>query len=227
MGQFGIEAEILPAGVLAGVLVHDHAGRRTQFATDQPYWDTDTVFVGHAVLVLPGLGKLIDPTVEQVPPIRALGVGPVIGRVPPEGRDALHHGGASFAVAREGLLIEYVPVDAEHRGVLVDAPLLVANAEKYPRSGINLATLALAALRTEDVIDRVRQAPFPGIHALLDAVGDAPIEPDQVGDMRIALTDAAGTTVNVRLDELTSRTPTPVRSSLTWCGALAASASPP
>lgn len=213
-GQFGIEAEILPSGVV----VHDGDGQRTQFATDRPHWATDTEFVGHAVLVLPQLGKLIDPTVEQVPPIRALGMGPVIGRIPPEGRDALRHGGASFGVPREELLIEYVPVHAEHHGVLTDAPLMAANAEAHRRSGINLATLALSALRADDVVDRIRQAPFPGIHALLDAVGDAPIEPDDAGDMRITLTDDTGATTHVRLDDLTPPPVTPVRSSRTWWG---------
>lgn len=213
-GQFGIEAEILPTGVV----VHDGDGQRTQFATDRPHWSTDTEFVGHAVLVLPQLGKLIDPTVEQVPPIRALGMGPVIGRIPPEGRDALRHGGASFGIPREELLIEYVPVHAEHLSVLTEAPLMAANAEAHRRSGINLATLALSALRADDVVDRIRQAPFPGIHALLDAVGNAPIEPDGAGDMRIALTDDTGATVNMRLDDLTSPPATPARPPRTWWG---------
>jgi hypothetical protein len=203
--QFGITAEILPTGVI----VHDADEERTQYATDRPRWNSDTEFIGHAVLVLPELGKLVDPTIEQVPPIRALGMGPVIGRIPPEGRDALRQGGSSFGVPREDLIIEYVPVHADHRDVLTDAPLLVTHAEAHRRAGINraginLATLALHALRAEGVIDRVRQAPFPGIHALLDVVGDAPIEPDDVGDVRITLPDGAGGSVKLRLDELRS-----------------------
>src|SRR5262249_33752527 len=99
-------------------------------------------------------------------------------------------------------IIEYVPVHADERNVLADAPMLVAHAEARRRAGINLVTLALHALRANGVIDRVRLAPFSGIHALLDAVGDAPIEPDDTGDVRIALPDGADGTVNLRLDEL-------------------------
>ena len=213
--QFGITAEIMPTGVI----VHDADRERTQYATDRPRWDTDTEFIGHAVLVLPELGRIVDPTIEQVPPVRALGMGPVIGRVPPEGRDALRHGGASFAVPRGELLIEYVPVHADHRSVLTGAPLLVTHAEDHRRAGINLATLALEALRAEGVADRVRQAPFPGLHALLDAVGDSPIEPDGAGDVRIALPDSTGGTTRVRLDDLTGpRSAAPGRQSRRWWG---------
>src|SRR5262249_45479395 len=80
----------------------------------------------------------------------------VIGRIPPEARDALREAGASFGVPRQDLIIEYVPVHADERNVLADAPMLVAHAEARRRAGINLVTLALHALRANGVIDRVR-----------------------------------------------------------------------
>jgi GNAT superfamily N-acetyltransferase len=198
--QYGITAEIVPTGLV----VHDTDGQATQYATDRPRWTTDTEFVGHAVLLLPELDKLVDPTIEQLPPVRELGLGPVIGHLPAEGRHALRHGGGSAGVSREGLLIEYVPVHPDHRDVVTDAPTMLTNAARHRQAGINLAALTLDLLRAEGVVERVRQAPFPVLHALLDAVGDAPIEPDGAGDVRITLPDGAGGTVGLRLDELPS-----------------------
>lgn len=196
--QLGIPAELLPAGVM----IHEESGRRTEYATDEPHWVNGTIFVGHTVLVLPEHGKLVDPTVEQVPAIRKLGMGPIIGRIPPEGRQALREGGVSFVVPREKLLIEYAPARSGHRDVLVDAPLLVEHADRYRRAGINLATMVLEMFRSPQVLPRIRQAPFPVIHALLDAIGDVPLEPDDDGNMRVLLPDGAGGTRPVYLDEL-------------------------
>lgn len=212
--QFGITADLVPVGVI----VHETSGARTQYATDEPFWQDDTTFIGHTVLVLPELDKLVDPTVEQVPVIRALAMGPVIGRIPPDGRTALRQGGSSFGVPREGLLIEYRPVPAGNRQVLTDAPLLVTNAERYRRSGINLATLALDMFRTPGINERLRRAPLPRLHALLDAVGDAPLEPDDAGDMRACLPDGTGGIIQLRLDEIAlpgAALPAPTR---TWWG---------
>lgn len=95
---------------------------------------------------------------------------------------------------------------------------MIHHAEAHRRAGINLARLALHALRAPGIVERVRQAPFPGIHTLLDAVGDAPIEPDDVGDVRVTLPDGAGGTVRLRLDEVPLPTATPSKSSGTWWG---------
>src|ERR1044072_6615827 len=43
------------------------------------------------------------------------------------------------------------------------------------RTGVNVASFALAALRDEGVRGRATQAPHPRLRALLRAVGDAPL----------------------------------------------------
>ena len=78
----------------------------------------------------------------------------------------------------------------------------MTNASRYCRAGINLATLVLDLLRQPSIIDRVRQAPYPKIHALLDAIGDATIEPGGDGDTLIWLPNGATGPVRTRLDEL-------------------------
>lgn len=193
--QLGIATDVVPTGLI----IHDASGQRTQFATDRPYWHSETELVGHTVLLLPEHDRLVDPTVEQIPPIRALGLGPVVGRVPAEGRHALRQGGASFAVPRQDLLIEYTPVQRNCRDILTQAPRRAVHAPEYRRSGVNLATLVLGMLRAPWVVDRIRAADFPRIHALLDLIGDAPMEPDVDKDMRITLSQGAPA---VRLDEL-------------------------
>ncbi len=196
--QLGIAAQLHPVGVE----VQDASGNRVRYATDEPHWAADTVFVGHTVLLLPELGKLVDPTVEQVPQVRALGTGPLIAAIPLDQVSNLSRGDAVFGVPRGDLIIGYTPVQPAYRTVLVDAPLLVANADRYRRAGINLATLVLNLLREPSIIDRVRQAPYPKIHAFLDAIGDARIEPGGDGDTLIWLPDGASGTVRTRLDEL-------------------------
>lgn len=125
----------------------------------------------------------------------------LVGGLTPEAVDILMHGKANFGVPRDDLLIGYVPVEPDCRGVLTDAPLLINNAERYRRAGVNLATLVLESFRdvVPGVVDRLRQVPYPRIHALLAAIGDAPMQPDAAGDMRITL---PGGGAPVRLDEI-------------------------
>ncbi|MEH0930895.1 GNAT family N-acetyltransferase [Micromonospora sp. CPCC 205558] len=175
--QFGIAAQILPVGVV----IHDPDGGRTRYATDEPSWHDDTTLLGHTILLLPEHDRLVDPTIEQVPEVRALRQGPVIGRLPEPNRQALHDGKTSFAVQRADLLIEYQPVRPEHRDRLLNGPLLARNDAQYRRGAVNLAAMAVQAFRDAGAADRIRQTTtFPRLTALLDAIGDAPIGVDQV-----------------------------------------------
>ncbi|GIF75679.1 MULTISPECIES: hypothetical protein [Asanoa] len=192
--QFGIDAQLMPVGLA----VKDGAGRSTGYATTRPYWESGKVYVGHTVLVLPSLGRLVDPTVEQVPAIRKLGMGPLVGRVPAEVAKNVRMGSDIIGVPRGDLIVAYLPVDPDCSDVLDGAPVLVDNAEGHRRAGINLATLILEAFRAPGVVERIRRAPYPRLRALLDAIGDAPMAPDPAHDMRITLAGGAA----VRLDEL-------------------------
>jgi GNAT superfamily N-acetyltransferase len=193
--QFGIPAEIVPVGVV----IHHPDGRRTRYATDEPRWHDDTSLVGHTVLLFPEHDKLVDPTIEQVPEIRALRQGPVIGRIPEQSRHALRDGETSFAVQRADLLIEYQPVRPEHRERLLSGPLLARNDAQYRRAAINLAALAVQALRGTGAVDRIQHTTdFPRLVALLDVIGDAAIDADESsGDVLIRLPSGS-----VRLDQV-------------------------
>ncbi|OIK23265.1 hypothetical protein [Streptomyces malaysiense] len=67
---------------------------------------------------------------------------------------------------------------------------------------MNTASLTLAALRAESVRDRAMRAPHPRLHALLQAVGDAPYESDEAQDVRFRLLDQSGQEQWSRLDEI-------------------------
>ncbi|WBB48502.1 GNAT family N-acetyltransferase [Verrucosispora sp. WMMA2044] len=193
--QFGIRAEIVPVGVV----IHYPDGSRTRYATDEPRWHDDATLVGHTVLLLPDHGRLVDPTIEQVPEIRKLRQGPVIGRLPEQSRHALYDGGTGFAVQRAGLLIEYQPVRPEHRDRLLSGPLLTRNDAEYRRSAINLAAMAVQAFRDAGAVDRIQQTTaFPRLTALLDVIGDAVMGADEsTGDVLIHLPGGP-----VRLDQV-------------------------
>lgn len=191
--QFGITAQLTPVGVSI-----DRPGEHSEVhATTRPRWEPGT-FIGHCVLLLPDQGRIVDPTIEQFHPVRRLGLGPLIGLVPPTSAATLRAGTSILSVPRGDLLINYLPVDPDCIDVLEQASTVVTNADAHRRTGINLATLTLAAFRFPPVLGRIRSAPFPRLQSLLDAIGDAPIEPDAAGDMLIHLNDGTA----VRLDEL-------------------------
>jgi len=88
----------------------------------------------------------------------------------------LHDGRTSFAGQRADLLIEYQPVQSEHRDRLLRSSLLARNDAQYRRAAVNLASMALRAFRAAD---RIRQSTtFSRLTALLDAIGDAPMDID-------------------------------------------------
>jgi hypothetical protein len=55
--------------------------------------------------------------------------------------------------------------------VIVNGPPVIRHSEEIRREGRNLASLAVIGLR---MFDRIREAPFPRLRRLLDAIGDAP-----------------------------------------------------
>lgn len=192
--QLGIDAQLMAVGVS----IMDAAGRAAVHATTRPRWDPGDEFIGHTVLVLPDQRRIVDPTIEQFAPVRRLGLGPLIGLVPDSVAATVRLDTSILSVPRGDLLINYLPVDPDCAEVLDNAPTLLRGADQHRRTGINLATLVLEAFRWPQVTGRIRQAPFPQLHALLAAIGDAAIDPDAAGDMRIALPGGPA----VRLDEM-------------------------
>ncbi|MEU6810346.1 hypothetical protein ABZ920_15400 [Streptomyces sp. NPDC046831] len=67
---------------------------------------------------------------------------------------------------------------------------------------MNVTSFALVALRGEGVRKRAMQSPHPRLRALLRAVGDAPYEADEAGDVRFCLPDQSDRERWLRLDEI-------------------------
>ncbi|GGN95113.1 hypothetical protein GCM10011579_095300 [Streptomyces albiflavescens] len=155
------------------------------------------------MLVLPESERLVDATVEQFHDVRAIGAGPMIGKVALASQDGgLMEPGAQVMLQRGDLVLAYTVAGPEALASIVDHPEVAAHAAGHRRTGVNLASLALTALRSEDVRGRAMQAPYPRLRALLRAIGDAPYEADESRDIRFCLPDEDGRERWLRLDEI-------------------------
>jgi hypothetical protein len=83
---------------------------------------------------------------------------------------ALTHDGRA-ALARYTAALRQLLNTAEAAHLIVNGPPVIRHSEEIRREGLNLASLAVIGLR---MFDRVREAPFPRLRRLLDAIGDAP-----------------------------------------------------
>jgi hypothetical protein len=204
--QLGIVAQ--PRAV--DLVVSDQrTGKKTFYGRPDPFWE-GTTFVGHCVLWLPRSGRIVDPTVEQYPQVRRYRLGPICGRLAlasgsAADQAALDRGelppGSHLGVQRKDLVLLYTTVDHRFNDIVVNAPMVRETAEQYRRAGLNLASQALTLWRLPEVIDRVRQAPYPRLHALLDAIGTAPVTGAD-GDFWFTLPGPAGAEVAVRVDDI-------------------------
>ncbi|MFD9444210.1 hypothetical protein ACFWBR_38000 [Streptomyces sp. NPDC060006] len=198
-GQLGVRAELLP--VTVAIRKKDGAG--TLYGSLTPSW-TGTEWNGHCALVLPDSERFVDPTIEQFDEVRKIGMGPMVGKVAMSSREdgSLVEPGAQVMLQRGDLTLTYTVAGPEALASIVDHPEAIAHADGHRRTGVNTASLTLAALRAEGVRDRAMQAPHPRLHALLQAVGDAPYESDEAQDVRFRLPDQSGQEQWLRLDEI-------------------------
>ncbi|MEV4061619.1 hypothetical protein [Nonomuraea dietziae] len=161
------------------------------------------------VLYLPGAGRFVDATVEQCPQIAKLQVGPVIGRLTAASQPIDPHrdrlpAGAQLVVPRGDLMLTYTAVADAYVDAVRSSDRLTDTRQAHYEAGLRFASWALLALREPDVRDRVRQAPFPRLQALLDALAGAPeIIDEAIDEYRFALPGPDGALVEQRLDEIT------------------------
>ncbi|MGH3311988.1 MAG: hypothetical protein ACRDP3_15610 [Streptomyces sp.] len=208
-GQLGIRAEV----VLVDLVIREAHGAAVLHGTAEPSWNAEgTVFDGHCILHLPYSGRSADPTIEQFAVVREQGGGPVVGRII-AGSESLVPGGAfppgtSVEIQRGDLRLLYTVSNSSVSEVIDEQSWIAAHAGAHYRAGVNLASLALEALRTPAVVGRARQVPYPRLWALLAAVGDAPQEPDDNRDARFLLPGAEGPR-SLRLDEIPLPAATP------------------
>ncbi|CAM5333346.1 hypothetical protein SALBM135S_09592 [Streptomyces alboniger] len=198
-GQLGVRAELLPVTVA----IRKKNGTGTLYGSLTPTWK-GTEWNGHCVLVLPNSERFVDPTIEQFDEVRKIGMGPMVGKVAVSSREdgPLVEPGAQVMTQRGDLMITYAVAGPEALASIVEHPQAIAHADGHRRTGVNTASLMLAALRAEGVRDRAMQAPHPRLHALLQAVGEAPYESDESQDVRFRLPDQSGQKQWLRLDEL-------------------------
>ncbi|MFF5185657.1 hypothetical protein ACFY30_18040 [Streptomyces sp. NPDC000345] len=199
-GQLGVRADLLPVDL---AVQHKDDGDGTRYGSLTPSW-TGTSWNGHCVLVLPDSERFVDATVEQFDEIREIGAGPMIGRVALSTHDdgSMMEPGAQVMLQRGNLVLTYTVAGPEALASVVEHPEMVAHAGRHHRTGVNVASFALAALRGEGVRGRAMQAPHPRLRALLRAVADAPYEADEAGDVRFRLDDRTGREQWLRLDEI-------------------------
>ncbi|MGN2642419.1 hypothetical protein ACTD5D_40855 [Nocardia takedensis] len=190
----------------------ERTGRTIAYGRPDPVWE-DTAFAGHCVLWLPHSRRLVDATVEQYPEVRRYRLGPIVGRMTAtsgtaEQRAAIQRGelapGAHIAVQRKDLLLVYTTVDGAYDQIVTGHPGVIDNAEQHRLAGIDLASHALMFWRLPEVIDQIRRAPYPRLHALLDAVGDTDPVPDDTGHLRFPVPVGDGTDLALRLDDITT-----------------------
>ncbi|WP_030019370.1 hypothetical protein [Streptomyces monomycini] len=199
-GQLGVRAELLPVDLA----IQNKDGSGTRYGSLTPSW-TGTTWNGHCALVLPDSERFVDATIEQFDEVRAIGMGPMVGKVAlatHTTRDGMMPQGAQVVLQRGHLRLTYTVAGPEALASIVEHPEAIAHADGHRRTGVNVASLMLATLRGEAIRGRAMQAPHPRLRALLRAVGDAPYEPDEAGDARFRLPDQDGQERWLRLDEI-------------------------
>ncbi|MGW0828324.1 hypothetical protein [Streptomyces sp. NPDC002845] len=197
-GQLGVRAELLPVDLA----IQNQDGGGMRYGSLTPSW-TGTSWNGHCVLVLPDSGRFVDATVEQFDEVREIGMGPMVGKVAlaTDGDGSLVEPGVQVVLQRGDLLLTYTVAGPQALTSIVEHPEAVAHADGHRRTGVNVASYTLAALRGEGVRGRAMQTPYPRLRALLRAVGDAPYEADEAGDVRFRLPDQSQERW-LRLDEI-------------------------
>lgn len=206
-GQLGIRADLQ----FVDLVVQDSAGRVVMHGTPEPSWD-GAELDGHCVLWLPGCRRLVDATVAQYPEAARLGLGPVVGRIEavtgPEGDvTAITQGqgvppGAHFGVPRGDAVLLYTVAGADAAAAARSSPYFAELAPEHQRTGTNLAAYALEALREADTGRRARQAPYPRLAALLNAIGDSPSRTDAAGNWFFDVPRSGGGTQSLSLGEI-------------------------
>lgn len=196
-GQLGVRAELLPVDLA----IRTPDGGGTRYGSLTPTW-TSMSWNGHCVLLLPDSERVVDATVEQFDEVREVGMGPMVGKVVLSTVGTQMPSGAQVVLQRGKLVLTYTVAGPEALASIVEHPEAVAHADDHRRTGVNVASYTVAALRSEGVRGRAMQAPHPRLRALLHAVGDAPLEADEAGDVRFLLPDQEGKDQWLRLDEV-------------------------
>jgi len=190
-----IDARITPMSVT----VEPPGGGMSVYGQN-PRWE-EKVFAGHCVLWLPAMQRLVDPTVQQFPELSHED-GPFVGRVGAASQ-ALPGElpvGADIPIPRDGVQILYTVVGTED--LILDTEQARHAEQLNPKSPANLAGWALSIMATPSIAPRIRTAPFPRIHALIDAIDGAEVDAGPAG-YRFLLPGPDGQPTPTWVDDIT------------------------
>ncbi|MGH3157194.1 MAG: hypothetical protein ACRDNF_11540 [Streptosporangiaceae bacterium] len=166
LAQYGIGAHLEPVQII----LCDAADRPITRYGDNPRWNADGTFNGHAVITLPSIGRFADPTIQQFKEIPALDLAqrPLIAPMP----TSVGLGVRPFPVRRVGHIVIYRGFrgDQQH---LWQSPVIQATRPQYHAAAANLAANVFDILRLDQFAPKVRQAPYPRLHQLLDELAGA------------------------------------------------------
>lgn len=177
LAEYGIASEIQAVGV--GIVA---PGTEPQLYGGgdglRPHYNQDGTFNGHTILVIPGAGRLLDPTVQQFAaiPRTVQAALPVMGRLPVPGG----LGTAPISIDRTDHFVLYVPLPAPYRNAW-QGPVLAQRADEYREAGANLAANVFDIMRGEGFRDRTVHSPYPRLRALLTALDGTTTVADQRG----------------------------------------------
>jgi hypothetical protein len=167
LAQYGIDAHLEPVQII----ICDAMDRPVTRYGNNPRWNPDGTFNGHAVITLPSIGRFADPTIQQFKGIPALELAqrPLIAPMP----TSAGLGVRPFPVRRVGHIVIYQGFagDQQH---LWQYPVIQATRPQYHAAAANLAANVFDILRLEQFAPRIRQAPYPRLHQLLDELAAAP-----------------------------------------------------
>lgn len=158
LAEYGIEAR--PEAVCLTV---EGPGSRTLYGGRQgPYYNPDGTFNGHVLLVIPGAGRFLDPTVQQYFTESVSGGLPLMAGLPaPSGM-----GDSPLSVPKGERVVTYHPVSADRRKAWKN-PVVTAHDARYRQAGANLAANVFDMLRSEHCRDSTASSPYPRLRRLL------------------------------------------------------------
>lgn len=208
LAQLGIRTELRAAEL---IIHNNRTGQMTRRAPQIPSWQGSEL-TGHCILTLPEQDRFIDATIEQFREVGALKLGPAVGRAgalidpstgavhAPRPTAARPAEGSIIALQRGDLLLTYTLSPDHANDVITSHPTVTATVQEHRRAGINLVSLLLGHGRGRMLDEVIRQAPFPRLHTLLDAIADSPIVNDD-GDLRFTVVQD-GQRRDLLLDEI-------------------------
>ncbi len=162
----------------------------TAYGVEEPHFTDADDFVGHCVLRLPSLDRLVDATVGQFPDVARRDGSPLVGRTAfaLQGTDpgaAPWPKGSQIRARRQNLELRYKVLDPAYDKVVFSGPAASAQFQRAIfHNGLNtLAQMVATLSQYEDAARRARNASAPTLPALLDAVAGAewtpsPEQPD-------------------------------------------------